>query len=56
MPQDNEIKFHHFNFTLLRVILHTLIILIDLICCHGNLIFPVGNIMFWDEETLIISR
>ena len=45
-PKDNEKKFSHFDFKALRVILHTLTILIVLICCHGNLLFPVCRVIF----------
>ena len=44
------IKFSHFNFILLRVILHALKILIVLSCCHGNLLFPVCPVIFCVEK------
>ena len=45
-PKDNEMKFSHFDFKAWRVILHTLTILIVLICCHGNLLLPVCQVIF----------
>ena len=49
-PQDNEMKFYHFNFMPLRHILYTLTMLIVLRCCHGNLLFPMCHIIFWDGK------
>ena len=46
MPKDKEMKFSHFNVTLLKVILHTLTIVIVLNCCHENLLFLVYHIIF----------
>ena len=36
--QDIKMKFFKFNLTLMRVILHIKTILINLKCCHGNLL------------------
>ena len=37
--QDIKMKFSKFNPTLMGVILHIMTILINLRCCHGNLLF-----------------
>ena len=36
--QDSKMKFFKFNLTLMGVILHIMTILINLRCCHGNLL------------------
>ena len=48
--QDNEMKIFHFNLTPLRPISHILTMLIVLRCCHGNLLFQVCHIIFWDGK------
>ena len=45
-PPDNEIKFCHFNFSPLRHILHTLTMLIVLMCCHGSFCFQCLTSIF----------
>ena len=51
MPGDIENKLSDFNFTLLIVILRILSITIVVRCCHNNLLFAVGHIIFWVEKT-----
>ena len=55
-PQDNGIEFFHFNLTPLRVILHTLTTLVVLRCCHGNLLFPSCDIIFWNGKMKNLSN
>ena len=49
-PQDIEKKLSDFDSTPSRVILHILSITIVIRCSHGNLLFSICHIIFWDEK------
>ena len=48
--QSSFFVYSDLNFTSLTVILHILSITIVIRCCHGNLLFSVGHIIFLDEK------
>ena len=61
--QDIKMKFFKFNLTLMGVILHMMTILINLRCCHGNLLLWMccgietwRNLHIWQNIGLILLK